>query len=209
MIINTNTLMKYLDYIRDRTVPFRMTSNDIWGKYAIVKEKRYELQTMKIEVEWTDNDKVEDVIEKFKSKMIVEENKPLIGIEDPSTVVCYQLCDWSWLPIWESDEYAYICGFNVGNEKHYKAWLVKYAYYLIENTTPKINPEVHASHCCKIHGCKYGKKDCPVVTGKVKQLHLCEYCYEDLEDEDYIIRQFNNLKKIKKLKKELEESSEV
>ena len=43
----------------------------------------------------------------------------------------------------------------------------------------------HPTHCCKWHGCKYGDLDCPVVTGKVKQVYLCEYCYEDLENEDY------------------------
>lgn len=44
---------------------------------------------------------------------------------------------------------------------------------------------VHASHCCKWHGCKYGDDDCPVYNGEVEQLYLCEDCYEDLEDEEY------------------------
>lgn len=35
------------------------------------------------------------------------------------------------------------------------------------------------SHCCVIHGCKYGYEDCPVTTGKVLQDYLCESCGED------------------------------
>lgn len=44
---------------------------------------------------------------------------------------------------------------------------------------------VHATHCCKWHGCKYGDPDCPVANGEVEQEYLCEDCYEDLEDEEY------------------------
>jgi hypothetical protein len=35
---------------------------------------------------------------------------------------------------------------------------------------------VHRTHCCLKHGCKYGKKDCPVVWKSVKQEYRCEYC---------------------------------
>ncbi len=35
------------------------------------------------------------------------------------------------------------------------------------------------SHCCVIHGCKYGHEDCPVTTGKVLQDYLCEFCGVD------------------------------
>ena len=35
---------------------------------------------------------------------------------------------------------------------------------------------VHKGHCCKVHGCKYGEEDCPVVLGKVKQTHPCMDC---------------------------------
>lgn len=41
------------------------------------------------------------------------------------------------------------------------------------------NIGVHATHCCKLHGCKYGDDDCPVETGKVEQVYLCEQCGED------------------------------
>lgn len=40
---------------------------------------------------------------------------------------------------------------------------------------------VHRTHCCIRHGCKYGEKDCPVVTGKVKQDYPCEDCSTPIE----------------------------
>lgn len=47
------------------------------------------------------------------------------------------------------------------------------------------NDAVHASHCCKWHGCKYGDKNCPVVKGKIIQEYLCEHCHEELRDAEY------------------------
>ncbi len=35
------------------------------------------------------------------------------------------------------------------------------------------------SHCCRLHGCKYGYGDCPVVAGKSQQEYLCERCGEE------------------------------
>lgn len=35
---------------------------------------------------------------------------------------------------------------------------------------------VHETHCCEIHGCKYGDEDCPVVLGIVKKKYDCESC---------------------------------
>lgn len=35
---------------------------------------------------------------------------------------------------------------------------------------------VHKTHCCVIHGCKYGDEDCPVVGGEIEQQYTCEYC---------------------------------
>lgn len=46
------------------------------------------------------------------------------------------------------------------------------AHNEITMKTAKIG--VHQTHCCKKHGCKYGDKDCPVVTGEVKQNFDCE-----------------------------------
>ena len=38
---------------------------------------------------------------------------------------------------------------------------------------------VHETHCCVVHGCKYGDEDCPVVLGKIKQKYICESCDDD------------------------------
>ena len=35
---------------------------------------------------------------------------------------------------------------------------------------------VHQSHCCKLHGCKYGDEDCPVEQGRMTQDGPCETC---------------------------------
>ncbi|MGD9678132.1 MAG: hypothetical protein AB7V16_07180 [Vulcanibacillus sp.] len=40
-----------------------------------------------------------------------------------------------------------------------------------------MNIKVHASHCCVLHGCKYGDSECPVVLKLVQQLYECETCY--------------------------------
>lgn len=39
--------------------------------------------------------------------------------------------------------------------------------------------DVHRTHCCVFHGCKYGDKDCPVETRLVKQAYCCERCEDD------------------------------
>jgi len=44
------------------------------------------------------------------------------------------------------------------------------------------NTGVHVTHCCLIHGCKYGimtKDPCPVKLGEVKQEYRCEYCEDE------------------------------
>jgi hypothetical protein len=68
--------------------------------------------------------------------------------------------------------------------------------------TTMTNYGAHPTHCCKWHGCKYGDPDCPVVTGKVKQLYLCEDCYEDLEQEEYHRYVLKSIEEIKEFKKE-------
>lgn len=40
--------------------------------------------------------------------------------------------------------------------------------------------DVHTSHCCEKHGCKYGAKDCPVTTKVSVQEYLCEECESEL-----------------------------
>lgn len=42
---------------------------------------------------------------------------------------------------------------------------------------------VHADNCCKIHGCKYGEDDCPVVNGLIDERSLCMHCVSDGEDD--------------------------
>ena len=64
------------------------------------------------------------------------------------------------------------------------------------------NYRVHASHCCKWHGCKYGNDDCPVVACKIPQEYLCEMCYEDLEDEEYFRQKLNDIEEMKEIKAE-------
>ena len=38
---------------------------------------------------------------------------------------------------------------------------------------------VHRTHCCVLHGCKYGDEDCPVESGEIKQDYICESCSMD------------------------------
>lgn len=69
------------------------------------------------------------------------------------------------------------------------------------------NYGAHPTHCCKWHGCKYGDPDCPVVTGKVKQVYLCEDCYESLKEEDYYRWVIKTIEEIKEFEKERENES--
>ena len=41
------------------------------------------------------------------------------------------------------------------------------------------NIGVHQSHCCVIHGCKYGFLDCPVSNGEIVQKFPCESCHNE------------------------------
>ena len=59
----------------------------------------------------------------------------------------------------------------------------------------KENYGVHISHCCYIHGCKYGDKDCPVASGEVAQKHLCYDCTEEYEP--YTLEEIESLRKTK------------
>lgn len=64
---------------------------------------------------------------------------------------------------------------------------------------------VHASHCCKWHGCKYGDDDCPVVSGEVEQEYICEDCWNELEDEEYhklVVKRIEEIKKWREAKKQ-------
>ena len=59
---------------------------------------------------------------------------------------------------------------------------------------------VHATHCCKWHGCKYGDPDCPVVSGEVEQEYLCEDCDYYLENEEHYRKKLIEIEEIKKWK---------
>lgn len=58
----------------------------------------------------------------------------------------------------------------------------------MNNLDKDMEPEVHANHCCVIHGCKYGDEDCPVVLGKVKQEYKCEFCCDSNDELKYVIK---------------------
>ena len=62
-----------------------------------------------------------------------------------------------------------------------------------------MNIAVHKAHCCKWHGCKYGDEYCPVVLGWVKQEYLCEYCDQDLENEEYYRQILKDIEEMKEL----------
>ena len=59
---------------------------------------------------------------------------------------------------------------------------------------------VHAGHCCKWHGCKYGDKNCPVVKGEVEQLWPCDHCYDEMEEADYYTSVIARLPKMYELR---------
>lgn len=56
---------------------------------------------------------------------------------------------------------------------------------------------VHATHCCKICGCKYGNDDCPVVKGSVEPVYKCYECEStDCNGCGEYIRKIANLEQI-------------
>ena len=56
---------------------------------------------------------------------------------------------------------------------------------------------VHAAHCCKWHGCKYGDTDCPVANREIEQEYPCEDCSTVLEEEAYYKRMAREIDEIK------------
>ncbi len=47
---------------------------------------------------------------------------------------------------------------------------------LLHKAIPADKIGVHETHCCIVHGCKYGNRNCPVVLGEIKQEYICEEC---------------------------------
>ena len=50
---------------------------------------------------------------------------------------------------------------------------------MAKSNLPKEQWGVHRTHCCSQHGCKYNNKDCPVVSGDIKQDYPCEDCHDE------------------------------
>ena len=57
---------------------------------------------------------------------------------------------------------------------------------------------VHQSHCCKLHGCKYGDKDCPIEQGRITQDGPCESC--GVYDNIHTMEELNDRMSIQLLK---------
>lgn len=55
---------------------------------------------------------------------------------------------------------------------------------------------VHESHCCAVHGCKYGDKDCPVVNRKIPQKYPCEECTDQKWEHKNLFKEFTSNMKI-------------
>lgn len=55
---------------------------------------------------------------------------------------------------------------------------------------------VHKTHCCVLHGCKYGDQNCPVESKLIAQEYPCEMCWNigvrNIQD---LIELMNNQKK--------------
>lgn len=66
---------------------------------------------------------------------------------------------------------------------------------------------VHASHCCVMHGCKYGEKDCPVVNDVVEQKYVCETCsdYEGIQNLEDLKEHLQLYQEVEELQKKIEQ----
>ncbi|PGK51898.1 hypothetical protein CN918_29340 [Priestia megaterium] len=61
----------------------------------------------------------------------------------------------------------------------------------------------HQTHCCAIHGCKYGDKDCPVKLRQIAQDYTCESCdHSGFENVGQIEEQLEVEKAVKAAKEE-------
>lgn len=59
------------------------------------------------------------------------------------------------------------------------------------------NIRVHAAHCCKECGCKYGNDECPVVLEQVNAYYDCSECEDSFSQ---LVEQIKNLPVDKKVK---------
>ena len=53
-------------------------------------------------------------------------------------------------------------------------------FFTIFATMKNNNNRVCETHCCILHGCKYGDDDCPVCLGIIKQKFLCDLCRDNI-----------------------------
>ena len=78
-------------------------------------------------------------------------------------------------------------------EKEEREQKIELALSKGETTIPKERWSVHETHCCGIHGCKYGDRDCPVEIGLTTGI-VCEDCNNYNEQGKYIsYEDYNNL----------------
>lgn len=67
---------------------------------------------------------------------------------------------------------------------------------------------VHVTHCCGVHGCKYGHEDCPVETHKFPQAYKCESCfYYEEEASDSQVQVFELQKQLAELRLRMNEGN--
>lgn len=57
---------------------------------------------------------------------------------------------------------------------------------------------VHVTHCCVIHGCKYGENNCVVTQGTHVQAYLCEFCSNVLEEVDEVVEEIRRVTELKR-----------
>lgn len=74
----------------------------------------------------------------------------------------------------------------------------------VEGMAPIDTSSSHATHCCEIHGCKYGANAfCPVHAKKEQQKYLCERCGEAEELLDEILALQKEYDQVMDLKKRI------
>lgn len=75
------------------------------------------------------------------------------------------------------------CSVYRGTEEFDKLLEFEYSMSTSNRKFGSHRKDVHTEHCCIVHGCKYGEKDCSVTMGIKPQSYPCEYCEEALFDE--------------------------
>ena len=113
------------------------------------------------------------------------------NLEEPHTLTDYQGRNFEYL---KKEELIKSLLKEIENEqtRRMQARLIDEAIQSGRTTIPTEKWGVHESHCCKLEGCKYGAKDCPVVLGLTAQESECEECLFTL---DCPMRLKNEIKK--------------